>query len=229
MVTSTPDGVAPLTPGERSMLEEESGQVEQAAVVGHSFPELAPEDPAHVSFAKARQAFAESDAEETIRFSRETLGLQPNYLPAHVFEELGMNIARGRDLAVCARKIADTIELSQRLLNGQTPLPATELPVRPEHINELLDIARYNLSDRYMRLGKYREALEQLHLSEMLPKSTEAKMKRRIKEASLLFRLNDREGCIEKLKQARAMDRELFLLLRERMAYDGHVGVDQPI
>jgi len=166
---------------------------------------------------------------ETLRFARETLRLQPNYLPAHLYEELGMNISRGRDLNKCAQKILETIALGQQILKGNAEPPATESPLEPEHINEILDIARYNLSDRYMRLGRYQDALDQLRLSEMLPKSVESKLKRRLKEASLLFRLKDREGSRIKLKQARDMDRELFMLLRERMAYDGHAGVDQPI
>jgi hypothetical protein len=229
VVTSTPDGVAPLTPGERSMLEQEPQQVEQAAVVGHSFPSLLSGDPAREAFEASRAAFADSDAVVTIRSAKEAQRLQPNYLPAHVYEELGMNISRGRDLNGCAAKCVYTIELGQRLIKGQTEPPPTERPVQPEHINELLDIARYNLSDRYMRLGKYSEALEQLRLSEMLPKSTEARMKRRLKEASLLFRLKEKDASRIKLKQARDMDRELFMLLRERMSLDGHLGVDQPI
>lgn len=211
------------------MLEQESQQVEQTAVVRHSFPNLLRDDPARAFFERAKAAFADSDAVETITNARAAIQLQPNYLPAHVYEELGMNISRGRDFRLCAERIQQTIELSQSLMKGHVQPPPTETPIEPEHINELLDMARYNLSDRYMRLGRYEEALEQLSLSEMLPKSTEAKMKRRMKEASLLFRLRDKEGSLLKLKQARAMDRELFLLLRERMAYDGHAGVDQPI
>ena len=140
-----------------------------------------------------------------------------------------MNISRGRDLDACARKCLETIELGQLMIKGYESAPPTERPIHAEHVNELLDIARYNLSDRYMRLGRYEAALDQLRLSEMLPKSTEAKLKRRLKEASLLFRLKDKEGSRIKLKQARDMDRELFMLLRERMAFDGHAGVDQPI
>ena len=229
VVTSTPEGVAPLSPGERSMILHEPGQVEQTAVVGNSFPNLLSTDPARVVFEEAKRSFADSDAVSTIKHARMVIGVQPNYLPAHVFEELGMNIARGRNLKQCAEKCEATIELAQSLLKGQIPAPATEVPIQPEHINELLDIVRYNLSDRYMRLGKYEVALDQLRLSEMLPKSTETKMKRRLKEASLLFRLKDREGSRIKLKQARDMDRELFMLLRERMSLDGHAGVDQPI
>lgn len=211
------------------MIQHEPQQVEQTAVVGHSFPELLPSDPARIVVDEMKRAFADSDAVSTVNHARLVIGVQPNYLPAHVFEELGMNIARRRDLNGCVQKCLATIELAQSLLKGHVPAPETERPVQPEHINELLDIVRYNLSDRYMRLGKYTEALEQLQLSEMLPKSTEAKMKRRLKEASLLYRLKDREGSRIKLKQARDMDRELFSLLRERMAYDGHAGVDQPI
>lgn len=229
VVTSTPDGVAPLSPGERSMMEQEPQQVEQTAVVDHSFPELLPEDPAQEVFARSKAAFADSDAVETVRFAREAIRLQPNYLPAHVYEELGMNISRGRDLKGCVAKIEGTIELGQRLLKGHAPMPATRRPIAPEHINELLDMSRYNLADRLMRLGRYEEALQQLQLSEMLPKGTEGRMKRRLKEASLLFRLKQKEASRIKLKQARDMDRELFMLLRERMAYDGHAGVDQPI
>ena len=229
VVTSTPEGVAPLTPGERSMMEQEPAQVEQAVVVSHSFPSLLPSDPAADFFQRARKAFADSDAIETLRNARETLIRQPNYLPAHLYEELGMNISRGRDLSQCAQKILDTIQLALELLKGQAEAPVTDRPIQPEHINELLDIARYNLSDRYMRLGMYSEALEQVKLSEMLPKSTEPLMKRRMKEASLLFRLKDREGSRVKLRQARDMDRELFMLLKERMAFDGHAGVDQPL
>ncbi|HVT11067.1 MAG TPA: hypothetical protein VHE55_02275 [Fimbriimonadaceae bacterium] len=229
IVTSTPDGVSPLTPGERSMLEHEGPQVEQTAVVSHSFPKLLPGDPARAYFEKAKEAFADSDASGTISNAQQAIIRQPNYLPAHIYEELGMNIARGRNFQRCVDKILATIDLSQRLLKGQVEPPPTESPIHPEHINEVLDMARYNLSDRYMRLGLYGNALEQLALSEMLPKPTEARMKRRLKEASLLFRLKDREGCLLKLKQARDMDRELFFLLRERMAFDGHAGVDQPI
>jgi|SRR5579862_7015619 len=229
VVTSTPDGVAPLTPGERSMIAEESGNVEQTAVVQHSFPKLMPEDPARQLFEKAKKAYADSDAEATVRNARLALGLQPNYLPLRVYEELGMNISRSKNYALCATKISETVALGQSLLKGYVDPPPTERPIEPEHVNELLDIARYNLSDRYMRLGRYKEALEQLSLSEMLPKGTEAKMKRRIKEASLLYRLKEREASRLKLKEARAMDRELFLLLRERMLYDGHAGVDQAI
>jgi hypothetical protein len=229
VVTSTPDGVAPLTPGERSMMEQEPLQVEQTAVVSHSFPSLLPQDPARVEFDRAKAAFAESDAVLTIQAARNAQKLQPNYLPAHMYEELGLNISRGRDLNACAEKCLEIIDLGQRLMKGQDETPPTDRPVQPEHINEMLDMARYNLSDRYMRLGKYKEALEQLRLSEMLPKSTEAKLKRRLKEASLMYRLRDKEGFRIKLKQARDMDRELFMLLRERMAFDGHAGVDQPI
>lgn len=229
VVTSTPDGVAPLSPGERSMMEQEPQQVEQAAVVSHSFPALLPSDPARAEFEAARKAFADSDAVDTLKHALEAQRLQPNYLPAHIYQELGMNISRGRDLKACVNKCLETIELGQRLIKGQVTPPPTDQPVQPEHVNELLDIARYNLSDRYMRLGKYTEALEQLQLSEMLPKSIEAKMKRRLKEASLLFRLKEKEASRIKLKQARDMDRELFMLLTERMAFDGHAGVDQPI
>ncbi len=211
------------------MLEHEGQQVEQTAVVSHSFPRLLETDPARAYFDKAKEAFAESDALGTISNAQQAIARQPNYLPAHVYEELGMNIARGRNLQRCVEKIQATIALSQLLLKGQVEPPPTESPIQPEHINEVLDMARYNLSDRYMRLGSYVEALEQLSLSEMLPKSMEARMKRRLKEASLLFRMKDREGCRLKLKQARDMDRELFFLLRERMAFDGHAGVDQPI
>jgi hypothetical protein len=146
-----------------------------------------------------------------------------------MYEELGLNISRGRDLHACVNKCLEIIDLGQRLMKGQAESPPTDRPVQAEHINEMLDMARYNLSDRYMRLGKYKEALEQLRLSEMLPKPTEPKLKRRLKEASLLYRLGDKEGFRIKLKQARDMDRELFMLLRERMAFDGHAGVDQPI
>jgi hypothetical protein len=229
VVTSTPDGVAPLTPGERSMLEQEPQQVEQTAVISHSFPKLLVDDPARFVFEKAKNAFAQSDAVQTVQAARDAQKLQPNYLPAHVYEELGLNISRSRDLAGCAKKCLEIIELGQCLIKGQVESPPTDRPVQPEHINEILDMARYNLSDRYMRLGKYTEAIEQLRLSEMLPKSIEARLKRRLKEASLLFRLRDKEGSRIKLKQARDMDRELFMLLRERMAYDGHAGVDQPI
>jgi hypothetical protein len=229
VVTSTPEGVAPLTPGERSMIEQEPQQVEQSAVVGHSFPNLLDTDLARGFFDKCKQAFASSDAQATVLNARQTQELQPNYLPAHVFEELGMNISRGRNLEACAKKCLETIELGQRMIKGQIDPPPTDREIEPEHINELLDMARYNLSDRYMRLEKYTEALEQVKLSEMLPKSTEGRMKRRIKEASLLFRMKDREGSRLKLKQARDLDRELFYLLRERMAYDGHAGVDQPL
>jgi hypothetical protein len=229
VVTSTPEGVAPLSPGERSMIEQEPQQVEQAAVVGHSFPSLLPTDLAKTFFDQAKKAFGESDAVATVWNAREAQKLRPTFLPAHLFEELGMNISRGRDLTACAAKCIRTIELGQRLLKSQVDPPPTESPVLPEHINELLDIARYNLSDRYMRLGKYEDALDQLQLSEMLPKSTEAKMKRRLKEASLLYRLKDREGSRIKLKQARDMDRELFFLLRERMAFDGHAGIELAI
>ena len=229
VVTSTPEGVAPLTPGERSMMEEEGQQVEQTAVVSHSFPNLLPDDPARQAFDRAKAAFADSDAVQTVQSALEAQRLQPNYLPAHMYEELGLNISRGRDLESCAKKCLEIIDLGQRLLKGHAELPPTDRPVEAEHINGMLDMARYNLSDRYMRLGKYQEALEQVRLSEMLPKSTEAKLKRRLKEASLLFRLRDREGSRIKLKQARDMDRELFMLLRERMAFDGHAGVDQPI
>jgi hypothetical protein len=229
VVTSTPQGVAPLTPGERSMMEEESAQVEQATVVGHSFPSLMPDDPARTCFENAKKAFADSDAHETLHSAREAVRLQPNYLPAHMYIELGMNISRGRDMNACAQKYVEIIDLAQRMMKGHAEPPPTERPIQPEHVNELLDMARYNLSDRYMRLGRYREALDELQLSEMLPKSTEAKLKRRLKEASLLFRLKDKEGSRIKLKQARDMDRELFMLLRERMAFDGHAGVDQPI
>jgi tetratricopeptide (TPR) repeat protein len=198
-------------------------------VVSHSFPSLLTEDPARAVFDEAKAAFAESDAVRTIDAARRAQALQPNYLPAHMYEELGLNISRSRDLGACARKCIDIIELGQRLIKGQAEAPLTVRPVQPEHINEMLDMARYNLSDRYMRLGNYQEALDQLLLSEMLPKSTEAKLKRKLKEASLLFRLRDKEGSRIKLKQARDMDRELFMLLRERMAFDGHAGVDQPI
>lgn len=211
------------------MMELEPQQVEQTAVVGHSFPNLLPTDPAALQFARAKKAFAESDAEDTVTYARATLSLQPNYLPAHIFEELGMNIARRRKLPQCVLKCQDTIALAQDMLKGHAPHPPTDRPIEPEHINEILDIVRYNLSDRLMRLGHYREALEQVRMSEMLPKSIEARMKRRLKEASLLFRLKDREASRIKIKQARDMDRELFHLLRERMAFDGHLGVDQPI
>jgi hypothetical protein len=229
VVTSTPEGVAPLSPGERSMIEQEPQQIEQTAVVGHSFPNLLTSDPARTLFDKAKSAFADSDAHGTLTNAREAQRLQPNYLPAHVFEELGLNISRGRNLEACAKKCLETIDLGQRMLKGQVEAPPTDRPIQPEHINELLDMARYNLSDRYMRLERYADALDQLKFSEMLPKSTEARMKRKMKEASLLFRMKDREGSRVKLKQARDMDRELFYLLRERMAYDGHAGVDQPL
>ncbi|MFI5384976.1 MAG: hypothetical protein ACHQ50_02550, partial [Fimbriimonadales bacterium] len=139
VVTSTPEGVAPLTPGERSMMEEESGQVEQAAVVGHSFPSLLPNDPARELFDKARRAFGESDAEDTLHFARETLKLQPNYLPAHLYEELGMNIRRGRNFEQCVQKIQRTIALALELLEKRADPPPTDPAIQPEHINEILD------------------------------------------------------------------------------------------
>ncbi len=211
------------------MIEEEGGQVEQTAVVRHSFPELLADDPARDLFDGAKRAYADSDAEETLRCARLCVELQPNYLPAHLYVELGIQISRRRNLAKSADKLIETIELGKALLKGQIAPPPTDRPIEAEHVNEVLDMARYNLSDRYMRLGRYADALEQLQLSEMLPKGTEARMKRRLKEASLLFRMKDKEGSRRKLKEARDMDRELFLLLRERMAFDGHAGVDQPI
>jgi|GEM_PF-3763389 len=229
VVTSTPDGVAPLTPGERSMIQEEGDQVEQTAVVHHSFPSLLIGDPAREPFEKAKKAYAESDAANTVMNARLSLEHQPNYLPARIYEELGINISWGKDLSVCVDLILRAIGLGEAILAGEADLPATEWPVERDHVHEILDIAHYNLSDRYMRLGKYGNALEQLRLSETLPKGTEGKMKRLLKEASLLYRLKDRAGSLAKLKQAKMMDRELFLLLRERMAYDGHAGVDQPI
>lgn len=229
VVTSTPQGVSPLSPGERSMMQHEPMQVEQTAVVRHSFPQLLPGDPGRVYFDRAKTAFADSDAQATIENAKLAQAAQPNYLPAHIYEELGMNISRGRSLHVSVEKYLQTIQLAQDMIKGHVEPPPTDEPILPEHINEVLDIARYNLADRYMRLGRYSEALEQLRLSEMLPKSTESRMKRRLKEASLLFRLKEKEASRMKLKQARDIDRELFLLLRERMGYDGHVGLDQEL
>ncbi|HTQ09670.1 MAG TPA: hypothetical protein VMI31_06325 [Fimbriimonadaceae bacterium] len=229
VVTSTPDGVAPLTPGERSMLEEEGDQVEQTAVVRHSFPDLLPTDEARLPFEKAKAAYAGSDAFNTVLHARLALDRSPNYLPARIYEELGMNIARGKDLDECAERLRGAIELGEAILAGRADAPPTDRPIEREHVLEILDIAHYNLSDRLMRLGKYREALDHLRASEALPKTAEGRMKRLMKEASLLYRLRDHLGSIEKLKQARAIDRELFLLLRERMAFDGHAGVDQPV
>lgn len=229
VVTSTPEGVAPLTLGERSMLEHEPGQVEQTAVVDTAYPNLLPGDPARDAFDRAKAAFADSSALEALRMARECARLQPAYLPAHVYEELAMNLARRRDLSACADKCQQTLELARKLESGEAIHPPTERPVRSEHIAELLDLVHYNLSDRLMRLGQYDQALEHLHRSQAMPKPLEAKMKRRIKEASLLFRLRDFEGSRIKLKQARDMDRELFLLMQERMAFDGHAGVEQPL
>lgn len=226
VVTSTPDGVAPLTPGERSMIRDEGSQVEQAAVVDHSYPPLA-DHFIRQNFDAMREAFADSEATTALKLARSIVVLQPSYLPAHVFEELAMNVGRGRDLKKCAAKCASNVELAQQLIKDQVPPAETSWPVTPEHVNEVLDMIRYNYSDRLMRLGRYEESLEQLRLSEMLPKGTEGKMKRRIKEASLLFRLKDKVGCMMKLKQARDIDRELFSILSERMSADGHAGVDQ--
>lgn len=226
VVTSTPEGVSPLTPGERSMIAEEGAQVEQASVVDHSYPQLA--DPLlRDLFEEMREAFADSDGGRTWRLAKRLTQEEPTYLPGHVFEELALNVGRGRDLKACVEKCHFNIELAQQLIKGQAAPAHTDREVLPEHVNEMLDMVRYNLSDRLMRLGRYEEALHQLRLSEMLPKGTEAKMKRRIKEASLLYRLKDRKGCTLKLKQARDMDRELFSILSERMAMDGHAGVDQ--
>lgn len=211
------------------MLQHEPDQVEQIALIGRSFPNLLADDPARRFFESAKASFAESDVEAALRNAREALRLQPNYLPSHVYEELAMNVAHGRNLAACALKCRETIDLAERMLAGAIEQPPTDRHVEPEHILEQLDVVRYNYSDRLMRLGDYVAALEQVRRSDTTPKATEPMMKRRIKEASLLFRLRDREGCKMKLREARDMDRELFLLLRERMAFDGHAGVDQPI
>lgn len=229
VVTSTPEGVAPLTPGERSMIQNEPDQIEQTAVVGHAYPSLLPTDPARAFFEEAKEAFARSDAETTLATARQAIALQPNYLPAHIYEELGLMIARGRNLDESRIKCLEIIELGEALLAGRRAHPPTERPVEPVQVYELLDMVRYNLSDRLMRLGAYDAALDQVRRSASLPKNTEGAMKRLLKEASLLFRLEMREESRQKLRQARNMDRELFYLLRERMTLDGHLGVDEPV
>jgi hypothetical protein len=229
VVTSTPDGMAPLSPGERSMIQHEAGQIEQTAFVYHSFPELLPQDPARMAFEDAKRAFAESFADETIEAAERAISLQPNYLPAHVYEELGLNIKRRRNLEACVAKCEQTIRLAEALLRGEIPHPPTTRPIESVHIQEMLDMIRYNYSDRLMRLGRLTEALTQIRSSETLPKLTEGLMKRRLKEASLLYRLGHREASRIKIKQARAMDRELFYLLQDRMAFDGHQGLDIPL
>lgn len=229
VVTSTPEGVAPLTPGERSMIQNEPDQIEQTAVVGHAYPNLLATDPARAFFDAAREAFARSDGRGALSAARQAIALQPDYLPAHLYEELGLTISRGRNLDECRIKCLEILRLGEELLEGRRPHPPTERPVESTHVRELLDMVHYNLSDRLMRLGAYDAALQHVRLSASLPKNTEGAMKRLLKEASLLFRLDMREQSLSKLRQARNMDRELFYLLRDRMALDGHLGVDEPV
>jgi hypothetical protein len=76
-----------------------------------------------------------------------------------------------------------------------------------------------------MRLGRLSEALEQLRLSQSLPKTVEQRIKRALKEASLLFSLGETEAYERTLRIAKSYDSELFGVLRQRMALDGHPGL----
>ena len=60
-----------------------------------------------------------------------------------------MNIAPGRNRTACAQKCLDTIFLGQQLIKSPSSLPPTDHEILPEHINELLDMARYNLGPVY--------------------------------------------------------------------------------
>jgi hypothetical protein len=230
VVTSLPEGLVSLSPGERSMIEHEAAQVEQASIVDHSFPPLV-DAKALVLFDEVREHFTLSESEETVEKARDLQRMHPAYLPAHVFEELGLNIAADRDLNACVRKCLMTIELGQAMVKGTYPgpMPPTSRPVKAEHAMEMIDTVRYNLADRYMRLGRLKEALDQLRLSQSLPKTVEQRVKRALKEASLLFALGDMDAYERMLRIAKSYGSDLFGVLRDRMALDGHPGLGRGV